>query len=64
MTAATLTRSEELVAQWRTSPEDNPAGPLFSTRFAEADLMRIELVTAFTTQGCSSCTASRTASCC
>jgi hypothetical protein len=55
-----LTRPEDLVAQWRTSTDDNPAGPLFSNPFAEADLTTvISYVTA-----CSSCSASRTGECC
>ena len=30
----------ELVAQWRTREDDNPAGPLFATgEFAEADIV-------------------------
>ena len=32
--------SEELVAQWRTNEQDNPAGPLFAAgEFAEADIV-------------------------
>ncbi|MEO7263120.1 MAG: DUF6229 family protein [Jatrophihabitantaceae bacterium] len=62
MTAATLTRPQALIAQWRSSGEDNPAGPLFSTPFAEADLTSISASHSFGT--CSECTASRTASCC
>lgn len=58
----TLTRPEDLVAAWRSSGDDNPAGPLFSTPFAEADLTSPDLL--WTTQGCSSCSASRTVSCC
>ena len=31
---------EELVAQWRTNEQDNPAGPLFAAgEFAEADIV-------------------------
>lgn len=61
MTATLMTRAEELVAEWRTSATSgNPAGPLFSTPFTEADLTTA--VTLATT--CSSCTASRTAQCC
>ncbi|HST49643.1 DUF6229 family protein [Jatrophihabitans sp.] len=62
MSTALLTRPEALVDQWRTSADDNPAGPLFSTPFAEAELIGMDIIE--TRQGCSSCTASRTASCC
>jgi len=60
MTTATLTRPEELVAGWRTSAEDNPAGPLFSTRFTESELTSVPT---FST-ACSACTGSHTADCC
>jgi hypothetical protein len=61
MSTAVLTRPEDLIAQWRTSGDDNPAGPLYSTPFTEADLT---IVSIDTFNGCSSCTASRTSSCC
>jgi hypothetical protein len=33
-------RGSELVAQWRNNAElDNPAGPLFSGEYAEADIV-------------------------
>jgi hypothetical protein len=57
-----LTRPEALVAQWRTSAADNPAGPLFTNRYAEADLIGYDLTDVV--RSCSSCTASRTAQCC
>jgi uncharacterized protein DUF6229 len=58
--APTLTQPEQLVANWRTSADDNPAGPLFTTSFTEADLTSApSLATA-----CSSCSASRTRECC
>ena len=63
MTTATLTRPEALIAEWRTSAEgDHPAGPLFSSPFAQAELTSLDMVDTF--NSCSSCTASRTASCC
>ncbi|HEV2886135.1 MAG TPA: DUF6229 family protein [Jatrophihabitans sp.] len=62
MSTAVLTRPEALIAQWRSSGDDNPAGPLFSTPFAEADLTSISSTYTFGT--CSSCTASRTSQCC
>ena len=48
---------------WRISADAaHPAGPLFSTPFAEADLANTDYIE---TRGtCSSCTASRTAQCC
>ncbi|HTZ45761.1 MAG TPA: DUF6229 family protein [Jatrophihabitans sp.] len=56
-----LSRPEALVAAWRTSADDsNPAGPLFSTPYAEFDLTSD--LPALST--CSSCTASRTGQCC
>jgi hypothetical protein len=58
-----LLQPDTLVAYWRTSGENNPAGPLFSTPYAEADLTLSELAIR-STDGCSSCTASRTAQCC
>lgn len=41
MAEATLTRAQDLVAQWRTSADgDNPAGPLYASgRYAEADIV-------------------------
>ncbi len=54
--------AEALVNQWRTSGDNNPAGPLFTTPYAEADLAQIGWED--TRQTCSSCTASRTAQCC
>ena len=57
-----LLRPEALVAHWRTNGEDNPAGPLFSTPYAEADLAHTGWQD--TAQTCSSCTASRTLQCC
>jgi len=57
-----LLSPESLIAQWRTSGDNSPAGPLFTTPFAEADLAHIGRTETFGT--CSSCTASRTAQCC
>jgi hypothetical protein len=62
MSTSLLSRPEDLVAQWRTSADDNPAGPLFSSPFAEAELTGMEVIE--TRQSCSSCSASRTAYCC
>jgi hypothetical protein len=63
MSTDVLTRPEDLVAQWRTSgDEENPAGPLFSSPFAEAELTGVDAL--YTTLGCSSCSASRTVYCC
>ncbi|HEX8080592.1 MAG TPA: DUF6229 family protein [Jatrophihabitans sp.] len=55
-----ITSSDSLIAAWRTSAEDNPAGPLFSTPFAEADLTSSDPLMS----SCSWCSASRTAQCC
>ncbi|MEO6503923.1 MAG: DUF6229 family protein [Jatrophihabitantaceae bacterium] len=60
MSTALLTRPEALIAQWRTSGDDNPAGPLFSSPFTEADLTIS--ITAGT--NISVCTGSRTIDCC
>ncbi|MEO6703315.1 MAG: DUF6229 family protein [Jatrophihabitantaceae bacterium] len=50
----------EQLDSWLTSDRDNPAGPLFTGSYAEADLTdHNPLATA-----CSSCTASRTGECC
>jgi hypothetical protein len=54
------TSPEALISQWRTSADDNPAGPLFTTAFSEADLTSAPALLS----SCSSCTASRTAECC
>jgi hypothetical protein len=62
MSTSLLSRPEDLVAQWRTSGEDNPAGPLFSSPFAEAELTGADAL--YTTMSCSSCSASRTVYCC
>jgi hypothetical protein len=62
MSTDLLISPEALVAQWRTGDDHNPAGPLFSTPFAEADLTQPSWQD--TRQTCSSCSASRTASCC
>jgi Family of unknown function (DUF6229) len=62
MSTDVLTRPEALVAQWRTSAADNPAGPLFTSRYAEADLIGLDMTDMI--RSCSSCTASRTAQCC
>lgn len=58
--APTLTQPESLVAAWRTSADDNPAGPLFTTAFTESDLTSAPSADT----GCSPCTASRTRECC
>lgn len=56
-----IDHTEDLAARWRTDAgDDNPAGPLFSTPYAEADLVQ-PIVLART---CSWCTASTTAHCC
>ncbi|HEX8303541.1 MAG TPA: DUF6229 family protein [Jatrophihabitans sp.] len=60
MNTALLTRPEDLVAQWRTSGDDNPAGPLFTTAFTEGDLTSAPSVETM----CSTCTASKTRECC
>lgn len=60
--APTLTHPETLVAAWRASADDNPAGPLFSSPFIEAELTSISYTD--TMQRCSSCSASRTIHCC
>ncbi len=57
-----LLSPESLITRWRSSADDNPAGPLFSTPFAEADLAHTGWQD--TMQTCSSCSASRTAQCC
>jgi hypothetical protein len=62
MSTALLTQPEALIAQWRTNGDDNPAGPLFSSSFAEAELTGADAL--WTTEGCSSCSASRTVYCC
>jgi uncharacterized protein DUF6229 len=62
MSTDLLIRPEALIAQWRSSAADNPAGPLFSTPFAEAELANLDFIE--TRQTCSSCTASRTGQCC
>ena len=56
----TLTQSDRLVAGWRSSADDNPAGPLFTTVFTEADLTSSDPLMS----SCSWCSASRTAQCC
>jgi hypothetical protein len=57
----TLSRPDTLVAHWRTSATDgNPAGPLFSSDYAEFDLTTQAI--GFT--GHSECTGSGTVSCC
>ena len=62
MSTDVLTRPEDLVAHWRSSAADNPAGPLFSSPFAEAELTGADAL--YTTMSCSSCSASRTVECC
>jgi len=62
MSTDLLSNPEALVAQWRASAADNPAGPLFTNRYAEADLIGLDA--SQTIRSCSSCTASRTAQCC
>lgn len=53
---------EDLVARWRDDADaDNPAGPLFTRRYAEAELVAPSI---FAWTGCSVCTPSRTAHCC
>ena len=53
---------EELVAQWRTNEQNNPAGSLFAAgEFAEADI--VNLAADFGTR-CSICTGSSPVSCC
>lgn len=59
---ALLTTPEDLIAQWRTSAADNPAGPLYTNRYAEADLIGLDATDMI--RSCSSCSASRTAQCC
>jgi len=63
MTNTLLSRPDALVDHWRASADgDNPAGPLFSHEYAEADLTTSPI--AYTTQGCSLCTATRNIQCC
>lgn len=63
MTNAMLTRPEALVAAWRSGADNSsPAGPLFSSPYAEFDLTNE--VQVYTTISCSSCSASRTVYCC
>jgi hypothetical protein len=58
-----LIRPSALVDQWRTAASDfHPAGPLFSSQYAEYDL--INDGRAETPASCSACTASRTGQCC
>jgi hypothetical protein len=62
MTSTLLSHPDALVAHWRSSADDdNPAGPLFSDRYAEFDLTTSQ-VAAFT--ACSDCTQSRNMLCC
>ncbi|MEY2564977.1 MAG: hypothetical protein QOH88_3170 [Verrucomicrobiota bacterium] len=52
-----------LVAQWRNSEMDNPAGPLFSSgEFAEAEIIGQSFV--FTNQCGTACSGSATRECC
>jgi hypothetical protein len=52
---------EDVAARWRTvAGDDNPAGPLFSSPYAEADLVQPAVLA----RTCSWCTASTTAHCC
>jgi hypothetical protein len=58
-----LIRPSALVEQWRTAAGDfNPAGPLFSSQYAEYDL--INDGRAETPASCSDCSASRPVVCC
>jgi len=60
---STLSRSDALVAYWRTSAgNSNPAGPLFSSDYAEFDLTNGQ--DARITTRCSNCTGSNTIQCC
>ena len=53
---------EELVAQWRTNAQDNPAGSLFAAgEFAEADI--VNSAAEFGTR-CSVCSGSSPIACC
>ncbi len=61
MTNALLTRPEALVDAWRTIADgDNPAGPLFSSRYAESELTSDDGYAL----SCSGCSASRPGVCC
>lgn len=61
MTSTLLNRPDALVAQWRAIADgDNPAGPLFSTEYAEFDLATSQVAST----NCSICTASRNINCC
>ncbi|MDQ2836049.1 MAG: DUF6229 family protein [Actinomycetota bacterium] len=61
MTSPLLTRPEALVDAWRTiASGDNPAGPLFSSKYAESELTGDDSYAL----SCSACTASRPGSCC
>ncbi|MCA2230073.1 MULTISPECIES: DUF6229 family protein [Nonomuraea] len=59
----TLGRSEEIVAAWRggtATIEDNPAGPLFMSEYAESEITMVR----DDTRRPSSCTGNRTIPCC
>lgn len=58
---AIVTERENSTANWRTTASaDNPAGPLFSDEYAEADLARQDPMA----WGCSVDTGSKTVHCC
>ncbi len=61
MSTDLLSRPEALVAQWRTNAADNPAGPLFSTPFTEAELTSAPSIE---TRRPSICTGANTIPCC
>lgn len=61
MSTTQLTRPEDLVALWRTSGDDNPAGPLFSTPFAEAEMTSAP---SYETYRPTACTGANTIPCC
>jgi hypothetical protein len=61
MSTDLLSRPEALVAQWRSSATDNPAGPLFSTPFAEAELASAPSVETYRP---TACTGANTIPCC
>jgi hypothetical protein len=55
--------SQDLVAQWRNTEIDNPAGPLFiSGEFAEAEIIGEGFI--FTAQCGTACSGSATRQCC
>jgi hypothetical protein len=64
MPTVSMDHAEEIVAGWRTSDADSPAGPLFvSGRYAEADIITATVGTGTGRCG-TDCSGSGTAQCC